>query len=77
MAVRTHSDKRRALMDKLLTKIKLMRSAQKASAASKSTGLLHESKAQERDCDAILLDISVLELYSGDVAVIPPTMFGS
>jgi len=69
MAVRTHADKRRALLEKLLDKAAKMRAVQKGYFATKSPGLLHESRALERDLDAILLEIAQVErLMGGEVS---------
>lgn len=72
MAVRTHADKRRSLLEKLLTKTLKMREAQKTYFATKSPGMLHESKALERDLDQILTEITAVErLMAGEGAVQP------
>jgi len=69
MAVRTHTDKRRALLEKLLDKAAKMRALQKAHASTKSPGLLHESRALQREFDAILLEIAQVErLMGGEVS---------
>ena len=49
-----------------------MREAQKAYFATKSPGMLHESKALERDLDQILTEITAVErLMAGEGAVQP------
>lgn len=67
MQIRTHSDKRHALLVKLAKTTKAMRTAQKSYFATRSNQALNESRALERETDKCLADLDMLEnLMAGD-----------